>query len=151
MARYHSVYGPPCTWNDGREKAPAAIARKVAVAKLTGNHEIEVWGDGNQTRSFIFLDDAIDGTLRLMASDCREPLNIGSAELVTIDQLAYLCAEIAGIEITIKHVPGPLGVRGRCSDNTLVKAVLGWQPSVSLRDGMARLYGWVERQVAGLG
>ncbi len=148
VARYHNVYGPWGTWTGGREKAPAAISRKVAEAKLSGDHEIEVWGDGLQTRSFMFVDDCVEGTLRLMASDVRVPINIGSEELVTINELTDLTADIAGIEITRRHdLSAPQGVRGRNSDNTLINELLGWEPSISLRDGMTTTYNWVEQQV----
>jgi len=119
IARYHNIFGPEGSWNDGREKAPAAICRKVAMAEDGG--EIEIWGDGQQTRSFLYIDECLEGTLRLMRSDWTGPVNIGSEEMVTIDQLAYLVMEIAGKKIRIRHIPGPQGVRGRCSDNRLIK------------------------------
>jgi len=147
VARFHNVYGPWGTWDGGREKAPAAACRKMAEAVLDGNPEIEIWGDGEQTRSFTYIDDCIDGVLRLTRSEFGEPVNIGSSELVSINQLYALVADIAGIEPTWVHVPGPLGVRGRNSDNTLVQSVLGWQPSTSLRAGMTETYGWVLEQV----
>jgi nucleoside-diphosphate-sugar epimerase len=143
-ARYHNVYGPHGTWDGGREKAPAAICRKVINAKLTGDHEIEVWGDGLQSRSFMFIDDCVQGTLRLMDSDIREPINIGSEELVTINQLVDLAADIAGIEVTRRHIlDAPQGVRGRNSDNTLIRKLLGWEPSISLRSGLEQTYEWI--------
>ena len=134
-------------WRRGREKAPAAICRKVAMAKLTGRDWIEVWGDGKATRSFLYVDDCVEGTLRLMASDCREPVNIGSERLISIDDLAHLVSRVAGHPVELRHVDGPQGVRGRTSDNTKARAVLGWEPQVSLEDGIARLYPWVEAQV----
>ncbi len=148
VVRFHNIYGPEGTWEGGREKAPAALCRKIAIAKLTGNHEIEVWGDGEQTRSFCYIDDCVEGIYRLMRSDYPHPLNLGSDRLVTINQLAHLIAEIAGIQITIKHVPGPQGVRGRNSDNTRLRQVLGWEPQISLEEGLARTYAWIEGQVA---
>ncbi len=148
IVRFHNIYGPEGTWEGGREKAPAALCRKIAYAKLTGNHEIEVWGDGEQTRSFCYIDDCVEGIYRLMRSDYPHPLNLGSDRLVTINQLAYLIADIAGIQITIKHVPGPQGVRGRNSDNSRLRQVLGWEPQISLEEGLARTYAWIEKQVA---
>lgn len=148
IVRFHNIYGPEGTWEGGREKAPAALCRKIAYAKLTGNHEIEVWGDGEQTRSFCYIDDCVEGIYRLMRSDYPHPLNLGSDRLVTINQLAHIIAGIAGIEITIRHVPGPQGVRGRNSDNSRLRQVLGWEPQISLEEGLARTYAWIEQQVA---
>jgi nucleoside-diphosphate-sugar epimerase len=148
IVRFHNIYGPEGTWEGGREKAPAALCRKIAIAKLTGNHEIEVWGDGEQTRSFCYIDDCVEGIYRLMRSDYPHPLNLGSDRLITINQLAYLIADIAGIKITINHVAGPQGVRGRNSDNTRLRQVLGWEPQISLEEGLARTYAWIEQQVA---
>jgi GDP-D-mannose 3',5'-epimerase len=149
VARYHNVYGPSGTWRGGREKAPAAISRKVAEAKLSGHHEIEIWGDGEQTRSFTFIDDCVDGTQRLMESDVHEPINIGSSELVTINQLVDIVEDIAGIELKRSYkLDAPKGVRGRNSDNALIRERLGWEPSVSLREGMEATYAWVYDQVA---
>ncbi|HSJ52652.1 MAG TPA: NAD-dependent epimerase/dehydratase family protein [Anaerolineae bacterium] len=147
MARFHNVFGPLGTWDGGREKAPAALCRKVAVAKLTGNPEIEIWGDGEQTRSFCYIDDLLAGLLMLVQSECCEPLNIGQDRMVTVNDLADMIAAAAGIEIVKKHVPGPQGVRGRNSDNTRVRQVLAWEPQVSLEEGLARTYRWVEAQV----
>ena len=148
-ARYHNVYGPYGTWDGGREKAPAAICRKIIDAKLTGDNEIEVWGDGLQSRSFMYIDDCIDGTLRLMNSDMREPLNIGSEELVTINQLVDLVADIAGITVTRRHLlDAPQGVRGRNSDNALIRKLLGWEPSISLRSGLEKTYEWICGEMA---
>jgi nucleoside-diphosphate-sugar epimerase len=143
IARYHNVYGPEGTWDGGREKAPAAACRKVALAALTGNHEIEMWGDGEQTRSFTYIDDCVKGTKMITRGEFAEPINLGSSEMVSINQLFALVAQIAGIEIRIRHIDGPLGVRGRNSDNTLIQKVYGWEPSISLREGMTQTYRWV--------
>jgi GDP-D-mannose 3',5'-epimerase len=148
IVRFHNIFGPLGTWNGGREKAPAAICRKVAIAKLTGNPQIEIWGDGEQTRSFCYIDDCITGIYKLMRSDWKEPLNLGQDRLVTINQLADMVADIAGIRIVKKHVPGPQGVRGRNSDNTRLRQVLKWEPEISLEEGLARTYAWIEKQVA---
>jgi nucleoside-diphosphate-sugar epimerase len=151
IVRFHNIFGPMGTWEGGREKAPAAMCRKVALAKLTGDPVIEIWGDGEQTRSFCYIDDCLEGIYRLMRSDFHEPLNLGQDRMVTINQLADMVAEIAGVQIVKKHVPGPQGVRGRNSDNTLLRAVLGWEPAISLEEGLARTYVWIEAQVrAGL-
>ncbi len=147
VARFHNIFGPLGTWEGGKEKAPAALCRKVAVAKLTGNPEVEIWGDGKQTRSFCYIDDLVEGVYRLVQSNYHQPLNIGQDRLVTIDELADIIAEIAGIEISKKHVPGPQGVRGRNSDNTRLRQVLGWEPQISLEEGLARTYAWIEEQV----
>jgi GDP-D-mannose 3',5'-epimerase len=148
IVRFHNIFGPLGTWEGGREKAPAAMCRKVAVAKLTGNPVVEIWGDGEQTRSFCYIDDCLEGIHRLMRSDFHEPLNLGQDRMVTINQLADIVAEIAGIRIVKKHVPGPQGVRGRNSDNTLLRAVLGWAPATPLEEGLARTYPWIEAQVS---
>jgi nucleoside-diphosphate-sugar epimerase len=147
VVRFHNIFGPLGTWDGGREKAPAAMCRKVAIAKLTGNPEVEVWGDGEQTRSFCYIDDCITGIYKLMRSDYHEPLNLGQDRMVTINQLADMVADIAGIHILKKHVPGPQGVRGRNSDNTRLRQVLGWKPEISLEEGLARTYMWIEEQV----
>ena len=147
IVRFHNIFGPFGTWEGGREKAPAAMCRKVAVAKLTGNHEIEIWGDGEQTRSFCYVDDIVYGIYQLMQSDHYEPLNMGQDRMVTINQLADMVAEIAGVKIGKKHISGPQGVRGRNSDNTRLREVLGWEPQVSLEEGLARTYAWIEDQV----
>ncbi|MGH9211168.1 MAG: NAD-dependent epimerase/dehydratase family protein [Acidimicrobiales bacterium] len=148
VGRYHNVYGPEGTWDGGREKAPAAICRKVATAKLTGDHRIEIWGDGEQTRSFTYIDDCLDGTLRLTAGDVREPLNIGSDQLVTINELVDIVESIAGLTLKRDYnLDAPQGVRGRNSDNTRIQAALGWVPSISLEDGLATTYAWVHDQV----
>jgi GDP-D-mannose 3', 5'-epimerase len=147
-ARYHNIYGPLGTYDGGREKAPAAICRKVITAKLSGAHEIEIWGDGEQTRSFTYIDDCLEGTLRLTASDCHEPLNVGSSELVTINQMVSMCEEIGGVKLERRYkLDAPQGVRGRNSDNTRVEAELGWTPSVALADGLARTYAWIHDQM----
>lgn len=144
VARYHNVYGPNGTYAGGREKAPAAICRKVAEAKLSGDHRVEIWGDGEQTRSFMYVDDCVEGTLRLMHSDCAHPINIGSAELVSINRLVDLVEEIAGIRVRRGHdLSAPQGVRGRNSDNTMVREELDWEPSTPLRIGLERTYRWV--------
>jgi GDP-D-mannose 3', 5'-epimerase len=149
VVRYHNVYGPEGTWDGGREKAPAAICRKVAQAKLSGDHEIEVWGDGKQTRSFTYISDCVHGTKALMASDHTAPVNLGSTELVTINQLIDIVEEIAGIEVARNYdLSAPQGVRGRNSDNTQLEVALGWQPSVTLQDGMAQTYAWIYDQLA---
>ncbi len=147
VARFHSIYGPNGTWDGGREKVPAALCRKVAVAKMAGADSIEVWGDGEQGRSFLYVDDCVRGTLAVMRSGCPAPLNVGSDRLVTVNELAGLVMEIAGYRCRIDHVPGPLGVRGRSSDNAKVTAETGWKPETSLEDGMERTYRWVSDQV----
>jgi len=147
IVRFHNIFGPLGTWEGGREKVPAALCRKVAVAKLTGSPGVEIWGDGKQTRSFCYIDDCVTGILKLMRSGYAHPLNLGQDRLVTIDELADLIAEIAGIRIVKRHVPGPQGVRGRNSDNTRLREVLGWEPQISLEEGLARTYVWIESQV----
>ena len=146
VVRFHNIFGPLGTWEGGREKAPAAMCRKVAMAKLTGNPVIEIWGDGEQTRSFCFIDDCVKGIDRLMRSDFHDPLNLGQDRMVTINELADMVAQIAGARIVKKHVPGPMGVRGRNSDNTLLRQVLGWEPEISLEKGIALTYAWIEKQ-----
>ena len=147
VVRFHNIFGPNGTWDGGREKAPAALCRKVATAKLTGDPEIEIWGDGEQTRSFCFVDDCVNGIHRLMESDWREPLNLGSDRMVTINELADIVVEAAGYPVVKRHIPGPQGVRGRNSDNTRLRQVLGWEPEISLEEGIARTYAWIEDQV----
>lgn len=152
VARYHNVYGPHGTYDGGREKAPAAICRKVAEAKLSGRHEIEIWGDGRQTRSFTFIDDCVYGTELLMDSDVAEPINIGSNELVTVDQLVDIVEEIAALKVSRRYVlDAPQGVRGRNSDNTMIKERLGWQPSISLERGLEQTFAWVYDELSGSG
>ena len=149
VARYHNVYGPHGTYDGGREKAPAAICRKVALAKLTGGDEIEIWGDGEQTRSFMYIDDCLYGTTRIMESDIREPINLGSAELVTINQLVDIAEEIAGVRLKRRYDLGaPKGVRGRNSDNTMIRERLGWEPSTSLAVGLEKTYSWIHDELA---
>lgn len=149
IARYHNVYGPYGTYDGGREKAPAAICRKVIEATLTGKREIEIWGDGQQTRSFTFIDDCVQGTRLLMDSDETTPLNIGSSELVTIDHLVDIVERIADVRLHRRYVlDAPQGVRGRNSDNTMIKQVLGWEPSARLEDGLERTYRWIYEQMA---
>ena len=149
VARYHNVYGPNGTWTGGREKAPAAICRKVAEAVQTGDHTIEVWGDGEQTRSFMYVDDCVKGTQAILHSDITEPINLGSGELVTINQLVDIVSDIAGVTVTRDHdLSAPQGVRGRNSDNTMIQDRLGWEPSISLRDGLAPTYRWIFDEVA---
>jgi GDP-D-mannose 3', 5'-epimerase len=144
VARYHNVYGPNGTYDGGREKAPAAICRKVIAAKLSGTHQIEIWGDGEQTRSFMYIDDCTEGTIRLAESDIIEPLNIGSDELVTINRLVDIVEEIAGVKLKRSYnLDAPKGVRGRNSDNTLIKELMNWAPSVRLEDGMEKTYRWI--------
>jgi GDP-D-mannose 3',5'-epimerase len=145
--RFHNIFGEEGTWDGGREKVPAAICRKIARAKLLGDHTIEIWGDGEQTRSFCYIADCVEGIYRLMRSDHHEPLNLGQDRMVSINELADIVARIAGIQISKKHVDGPQGVRGRNSDNTLLREVLGWEPQLSLEDGLTITYQWIEDQV----
>jgi GDP-D-mannose 3',5'-epimerase len=148
VARYHNVYGPHGTYDGGREKAPAAICRKIIAAQLSGADAIEVWGDGEQTRSFMYIDDCLHGTQTLMHSDVRQPLNVGSDELVTINQLIDIVEDIAGRKYERRYnLSAPKGVRGRSSDNTLIKEQLGWAPSIRLRDGMEKTYRWILEQM----
>lgn len=147
IARYHNIFGPEGTWRGGREKAPAAICRKVAEASDRG--EIEMWGDGKQTRSFLYIEECLEGTIRLTRSDFSGPVNIGSEEMVTINELARMAMRIAGKELEVRHIAGPLGVRGRNSDNRLIREKLGWAPSRPLEAGLAETYRWIEQQVRG--
>ena len=147
LVRFHNIFGPLGTWMGGREKAPAALCRKIAVAKLTGNPVIEIWGDGEQTRSFCYIDDCVEGIHRLMRSEYHEPLNLGQDRMVTINQLADIIAQIAGVEIEKEHVPGPQGVRGRNSDNARLRRVLEWEPQITLEEGLAQTYAWIEEEV----
>lgn len=147
ITRFHNIFGPEGTWDGGKEKAPAAVCRKVAQAEDGG--EIEIWGDGKQTRSFLYIDECLEGIRRLMNSDFSGPVNIGSDEMVTINQLAEMSMKIAKKKLTIKHIPGPLGVRGRNSDNRLIKEKLGWAPSSRLDDGLRLTYEWIKSQIDG--
>ena len=149
VARYHNVYGPNGTYDGGREKAPAAICRKVIEAKLSGKHEIEIWGDGHQTRSFMYIDDCTEGTIKLLNSDIVEPLNIGSDQLVSINQLVDIVEKIAGVTLKRRYnLDAPKGVRGRNSDNTLIKKLMSWAPSIRLEDGMEKTYKWIYDEMA---
>jgi GDP-D-mannose 3',5'-epimerase len=149
VARYHNVYGPDGTWEGGREKAPAAICRKVIMAKNSGVHEIDIWGDGKQTRSFMYIDDCVKGTEMIMESEIAEPINLGSSELVTINQLVDIAEDIAGIKLKRTYnLSAPKGVNGRNSDNTMILEKLGWEPSIRLRDGLERTYRWIEHEIA---
>ncbi|MCX7010331.1 MAG: NAD-dependent epimerase/dehydratase family protein [Kiritimatiellaeota bacterium] len=145
IARFHNIFGPLSIWRGGREKFPTAICRKVAEAPPGGT--LEVWGDGGQTRSFLYIDECLEGMCRLMASDCSEPVNIGSEEMLSVDALARMTMEIAGKTLQVRHVPGPQGVRGRRSDNTLIREKLGWAPTRPLREGMEKTYAWIDQQV----
>lgn len=149
VARLHNVTGPHGSWRDGREKAPAAICRKVAEAKLSGKHVIDVWGDGSRRRSYMYIDDCMEGITRIMASDIREPINLGSSEMVSVNKLIDIIQGVAGIEVGREYdLSKPQGVAGRNSDNTLILEKLGWQPTTSLRDGLVQTYPWIEKQVA---
>jgi GDP-D-mannose 3',5'-epimerase len=149
VARFHNVYGPHGTWNGGREKAPAAICRKVIEAKHSGNYEIEIWGDGHQTRSFMYIDDCIKGIQAIFDNEIHEPINLGSSELVTINQLVDIVENFAGVKLRRKYdLKAPKGVNGRNSDNTKIRQCLGWEPSTSLREGMSKTYAWIESEMA---
>ncbi len=148
VARYHNVYGPYGTYDGGREKAPAAICRKVIEAGITGQKHIEIWGDGYQTRSFTYIDDCIKGSIDIMYSDIEEPLNLGSSEMISINELVDIVENIAGYKLVRKYdLTAPKGVRGRNSDNTLIKKYLGWEPSMPLRNGMKKTYDWIKEQI----
>jgi GDP-D-mannose 3',5'-epimerase len=148
VARYHNVYGPNGTWDGGREKAPAALCRKIATAKASSNKLIEIWGDGEQTRSFTYIEDCIKGSIMLMNSDIREPLNVGSSEMVSINSMVEIIEGIAGLKITRNYnLEAPKGVRGRNSDNTRIQNLLNWQPSIALSTGLSATYKWIEEQV----
>ena len=148
ICRYHNVYGPHGTWKGGREKAPAAMCRKVIEAKLSGDLKIDIWGDGKQTRSFMYIDDCLTGMEKLWASDFKEPINLGSDEMVSINQLVDITEDIAGVKLERNYqLDKPQGVRGRNSDNTLIKETLGWAPSIKLRDGMEKTYAWIYDQI----
>ena len=145
IARFHNIFGPEGTWDGGREKAPAALCRKIAKAENGG--EIEIWGDGTQTRSFLYIDECLEGVIRLTRSDWTGPVNIGSEEMVSINELAEMIMDIAGKKVGLNHIPGPLGVRGRNSDNKLIQEMLGWSPAQSLRDGLERTFHWIADQI----
>ena len=147
VVRFHNIFGENGTWDGGREKAPAAMCRKIAIAKLTGKPQVEIWGDGEQTRSFCHVDDCTEGIFRLMNSDFHEPLNLGQDRMVSINQLADIVAAAANHKIVKKHIDGPQGVRGRNSDNTQLREVLNWEPKISLETGLKRTYDWIENQV----
>ena len=148
VARFHNVYGPHGTWSGGREKAPAAICRKVLEAKLSGKHEIEIWGDGQQTRSFMYIDDCTQGVEAIFESDIHEPINLGSSELVSINQLVDIVESVAGVKLKRNYnLNAPKGVNGRNSDNTKIRKYLGWEPSIKLEDGIAKTYKWIESQM----
>ena len=146
VARYHNIFGPEGTWDGGKEKAPAAICRKIAMVKE--NSEIEVWGDGEQTRSFLYIDECVEATIRLMRSDFEGPVNIGSDEMVTINQLVEITRSFASKDFSVKHIDGPTGVRGRNSDNKLIQEKLGWSPSAKLSDGIKKTYLWISSQIS---
>ncbi len=147
IVRFHNIFGPRGTWDGGREKAPAALCRKIALAKLNGISEIQIWGDGEQTRSFCYIDDCVEGLHKIIYSDYHDPINLGQDELVTINQLADMVAAIAGIPIKKAHIAGPQGVRGRNSDNGRLFKILEWTPEISLEEGLAKTYTWIEAQV----
>ncbi len=149
VSRFHNIFGPLGSWNDGREKAPAALCRKVAMAPEGG--EIEIWGDGKQTRSFLYMDECIEGVLRFTRGDWIGPVNMGSEEMIAINDLAKMVMDIAGKKLSIKNIPGPEGVRGRNSDNALIEQKLGWKPTQILRTGMEKTYAWIEEQVKAAG
>ena len=143
IARYHNVYGPKGTWKGGREKVPAAFCRKSIVSET----EFEVWGDGLQTRSFMFIDDCVEGSIRILLSDCKEPLNLGTDEMIDMNDFAYLAMSFSNKKLPIKHIPGPQGVRGRNSDNTMIKARIGWAPTISIKDGLKVTHAWIKEQI----
>jgi nucleoside-diphosphate-sugar epimerase len=147
VARFHNVYGPHGTWDGGREKAPAAISRKVIAAKLSGKHEIDIWGNGHQTRSFMYIDDCLKGMQLLMNSDVVEPINLGSSEMVSINQLVDMAEDIGGVKLHRTYdLDAPKGVVGRNSENTLIKKLLGWEPNIPLRTGLEKTYNWIQEQ-----
>lgn len=148
IVRFHNIFGDKGTWEGGREKAPAALCRKIAEAKLSGIHSIDIWGDGEQTRSFCYVDDCVEGIYRLMRSDYVDPLNLGQDRMISINDLADVIGRIAGINVQKNHIDGPVGVRGRNSDNSRLREVLGWEPEISLEDGLAKTYEWIEGKVS---
>ena len=148
VARYHNVFGPQGSWDGGREKAPAAICRKVAMAKITGNHEIEIWGDGTRTRSFQYIDDCVAGTKMIMNGDFKEPINLGTSEIVTINEMVDIVESIAGVKLNrVYNLSAPQGVAGRNSDNTLIKKIFNWEPSIPLDIGLEKTYRWIYDQI----
>ena len=147
IVRFHNIFGPEGTWDGGREKAPAALCRKIAYAKIDGHDSIEIWGDGEQTRSFCYIDDCVKGIQLLMNSNYKEPLNLGQDRMVSINELAHIIMDIAKVKLEIEHVEGPQGVRGRNSDNGRLKAILNWTPEISLEDGLEETYKWIYKQV----
>lgn len=147
VVRFHNIFGPEGTWAGGREKAPAALSRKVALSKITGDPLVKIWGDGEQTRSFCYIDDCVTGLTKLMRSEYGQPLNLGQDRMIAINDLAYVIADLAGTKIDLEHVPGPQGVRGRNSDNTLLREVLGWEPEISLEEGLQRTYSWINSEI----
>jgi nucleoside-diphosphate-sugar epimerase len=148
VVRYHNVYGPFGTYAGGREKAPAAICRKIIEATKAGGNEIEIWGDGHQTRSFMYIDDCIKGTTAIMNSDFLEPINLGSAEMVSINKLVDIVEEISGVQVSRRYnLEAPKGVRGRCSDNVLIRKLFDWEPSIGLRVGLTKTFGWIENEM----
>ena len=149
VVRFHNVAGPEGTWRGGREKVVAALCRKTAIAKLSGNPEVEIWGDGSQARSYLYIDDCVEGLLRLMRSDFPRPMNLGQDRAITVDELADLTADAAGVEIVKKYVPGPEGVKGRNSDNSLCRKVLRWEPQMEIEAWIGIVYKWVEGHVLG--
>jgi nucleoside-diphosphate-sugar epimerase len=148
IVRFHNIFGPLGTWDGGREKAPAALCRKIAVAKLRGESSIEIWGDGQQTRSFCYIQDCVEGIYRLMRSDFPHPLNLGQDRLISINELAQVIAGVAGHRVRLTHVDGPMGVRGRNSDNSRLRRTLDWEPAIDLEAGLRDTYDWIEKQVA---
>jgi GDP-D-mannose 3',5'-epimerase len=145
IARFHNIYGPEGTWDGGKEKAPAALCRKISMATDKGT--IEIWGDGNQTRSFLYIDECITGIIKLMQSDIKQPINIGSEEMISINDLAYLIMKISGKQLSVKHINGPLGVRGRSSDNKLIRQLLKWEPNYPLIEGIKKTFEWIDNKV----
>lgn len=147
VVRFHNIFGPHGTWDGGREKAPAALCRKVAMAKATDSHEVEVWGDGTQLRSYCYIDDAVEGILKVGRGDYTEPVNVGSSELVSVDRLLEIITQVADYPVKPVYIDGPRGVKGRSSDNTLIRSLFDWEPSTSLKDGLTATYEWIEKQV----
>ena len=147
IVRFHNIFGPKGSWIGGKEKAPAALCRKIAIAKELGEPSINIWGDGKQTRSFCYIDDCIEGIYKLMQSDFHNPINLGQDRMVSINDLIHIIENVSGYSVEINHVPGPQGVRGRNSDNTLLKKVLQWEPKISLEEGIEKTYSWIDDQI----